>query len=36
MEAVTDPMNPWSLVVPLGLLLTILVAALYFIRVSAR
>jgi hypothetical protein len=29
-----DPLNPWSLLVPLGLLLLIGLAAVYFVRVS--
>jgi hypothetical protein len=35
-SALIDPLNPWSLWVPLLLLLLIGLAAVYFVRVSSR
>lgn len=36
LEALFDPVNPWSLWVPLSLLGLIGLAAIYFIRVSIK
>lgn len=36
MPMLIDPLNPWSLWVPLLLLTFILLAAVYFVRISIR
>jgi hypothetical protein len=33
---VLDPLNSWSLIIPLGLLGLIALAAVYFVRISTR